>query len=214
MSTSPDPDSDQPEPQPITTPATEQPDAVQPDAVEQSAQVASSDVGPDLEEPGAATAEGIAATEPVADAIEATELPSPPIDSPRRCLDCGSELDGPYCSACGQRDIDRIVPLGDLVGDLLDELTGLQARLWRTLRQLVTRPGFLTAEYVGGRRIHYVAPVRLYLLIALGFFFLVTSFDPIDAETSAEMIASEVFATYVRESGLPREMFIRKFLEK
>lgn len=131
-----------------------------------------------------------------------------------RCLDCDHPLDGNYCANCGQRDIDRKVPLGELVEDLVDEFTGLQARLGRTLRALVTRPGFLTNEYVAGRRVRYLAPSRLYLILALGFFFLVTSFDPLDEETSAETIATPAFAAHVRESGLSREVFMKKFLAR
>jgi hypothetical protein len=114
--------------------------------------------------------------QPATDAVvaaEAADVAAPVDTEVRRCLDCGSPLDGPYCAGCGQRDVDRLVPLGELVGDLLDELAGLQTRLVRTLRMLVLRPGVLTGEYVEGRRVRYVPPPRLYLILALGFFLLV-----------------------------------------
>jgi hypothetical protein len=152
--------------------------------------------------------------EPAPLAEDPPEPETAAVDAVRRCLDCESPLEGRYCSHCGQRDIERKIPLGELLEDLADEFIGLQARLGRTLRALVARPGFLTNEYVEGRRVRYLAPSRLYLILALGFFFLVTSFDPLDEETSAETIASTEFAAKVRESGMTRELFIKKFLER
>ncbi|MCO4799896.1 MAG: DUF3667 domain-containing protein, partial [Colwelliaceae bacterium] len=40
----------------------------------------------------------------------------------------------------------------------------------RTLFPLIFKPGFLTNEYIAGRRVHYVPPLRLYLFISIIFF--------------------------------------------
>ena len=39
--------------------------------------------------------------------------------------------------------------------------------LWRTLKLLLLQPGELTAEYLRGRRKHYVMPLRLFLSMAV-----------------------------------------------
>ena len=49
------------------------------------------------------------------------------------------------------------------------------ARIWRTLRRLVASPGFLSREYVLGRRARYTPPFRLYLVVSL-LTFLTLSF--------------------------------------
>ena len=36
-------------------------------------------------------------------------------------------------------------------------------RLWKTLSALLFRPGFLTREYLAGRRRRYIRPARLFL---------------------------------------------------
>jgi hypothetical protein len=41
-----------------------------------------------------------------------------------------------------------------------------------SIRYLLTRPGFLSFEYINGRRLSYTSPVRMYLLISLVFFFI------------------------------------------
>ena len=42
-----------------------------------------------------------------------------------------------------------------------------EGALWRTLKLLLLQPGELTAEYLRGRRKHYVMPLHLVLSIAV-----------------------------------------------
>ncbi|MGI9284837.1 MAG: DUF3667 domain-containing protein, partial [Pseudomonadales bacterium] len=62
--------------------------------------------------------------------------------------------------------------LREVIGDLLD----IDSRLWRSLIPLIFRPGHLTAEYLRGRRVQYIPPFRLYLVLSL-IFFLLNSID-------------------------------------
>lgn len=48
----------------------------------------------------------------------------------------------------------------------------LEGKLWRTLALLVKRPGELTRQYLHGRRVPYLEPLRLYLTLSLIFFAL------------------------------------------
>lgn len=85
------------------------------------------------------------------------------------CTNCGAVLMQPpanFCSACGQET--RIRP--PLMREFLQQFGGAyvstEGALWRTLKLLLTKPGELTAQYLAGRRKHYVLPLRLYLTIA------------------------------------------------
>jgi len=56
------------------------------------------------------------------------------------------------------------------VHDVVHEFVHLDSKLFRTLRDVVTRPGFLTEEYFAGRKSRYIPPLRLFLtLFALQF---------------------------------------------
>lgn len=79
------------------------------------------------------------------------------------CLNCGARLSGPYCSRCGQADIDPDAGVGELVRDFFSAAFDWDSRLARTLRGLL-RPGLLTVEWVAGRRRRYLPPVRLFFL--------------------------------------------------
>lgn len=99
-------------------------------------------------------------------------LPSPPA-----CLNCEAPITGAYCAACGQRAEDRTVGLRLLVADALEDLTNLDGRLFRTFRELLSRPGFVASEYVRGRRARYFTPFRTYLAASLAFFLVTAARD-------------------------------------
>jgi nitrate reductase NapE component len=80
-----------------------------------------------------------------------------------QCENCGALLNGPYCSQCGQKAADRIVPIWHMINEALDSLFQLDLRVFRTLPTFLFLPGRLTKEYINGRRKRYIRPFRLYL---------------------------------------------------
>jgi hypothetical protein len=87
-----------------------------------------------------------------------------------RCLDCGAPVMGAYCQRCGQEHGPPVEPLGRTFANGLADLGGVDGRIFRTLKPLFTRPGFLTEEYLVGRHTRYVQPLRLYLVASAIFF--------------------------------------------
>lgn len=62
-------------------------------------------------------------------------------------------------------------PVGHYLKELLHEAIALDSKIIRTVPALLFRPGFLTNEYLAGRRSRYLTPSRLYLLVAIVVFF-------------------------------------------
>ena len=93
---------------------------------------------------------------------------SPPGEAPV-CLNCGEELLGDYCWRCGQEVVDLRRPLRQIASDFFDDVLDLDTRLLRSIRPLLLRPGWLTREYLAGRRAPYAPPLRLFLLATLLF---------------------------------------------
>ena len=90
----------------------------------------------------------------------------------RKCPNCGHTLAGEYCASCGQHAVDIDVPLGKFLAEFLRESFALDSTLFRTLHPLLLKPGFLTQEYLAGRRARYVPPIRLYLVLSVTLFIL------------------------------------------
>lgn len=91
-----------------------------------------------------------------------------------RCKNCQSSLDSAYCPTCGQRDVDLERPIWSLIGDVVKETFELDGRTALTVKTLFRYPGLLTSEFLAGRRRTYTSPLRLYLVISIAFFVLVT----------------------------------------
>jgi hypothetical protein len=87
-----------------------------------------------------------------------------------RCDNCGAAVSGHYCAACGQRLEAPVQSLWHFTREATEDLTHADSRLWRTLGALLFRPGYLTREFLAGRRARYLPPVRLYLVISVVFF--------------------------------------------
>src|SRR6266550_3045694 len=88
------------------------------------------------------------------------------------CLNCRAVLSGPFCADCGQRDIPPYPNVRELAVDVVSEFSGWDGRLATTLRALIQHPGMLTHEFLEGRRIRYISPLRLYLTASLVYFLI------------------------------------------
>src|SRR5688500_291421 len=86
------------------------------------------------------------------------------------CANCGAKLDGEYCAACGQRHEPHIHTVAHFASEAVESISHADSRLWRTLWYLFSRPGFLTREFFAGRRVAYLPPFRLYLVLSVLFF--------------------------------------------
>lgn len=103
-------------------------------------------------------------------------------DKPKQCENCKSDVSGAYCTKCGQATERTLQYFWTVILHLLDDIFSFDSRANRTMVPLLFRPGFLTNEYIAGRRVHYVPPLRLYLFISIIFFISLKFFT--NTETS------------------------------
>ena len=94
-----------------------------------------------------------------------------------KCLNCGAQVDGAYCAACGQRThLHRsLLHIGH---DILHGVFHFEGRMWHTLPELFFHPGRLTRRYIDGERAKFVSPMALYLFtvfLMFGVFSFTTS---------------------------------------
>jgi hypothetical protein len=92
--------------------------------------------------------------------------------TPTNCLNCGTELKGNYCYFCGQKNKTYQITLKQLFLDFLGDYLTFDSKFFRSIKPLLFKPGFLTNEYIAGRRVQYILPLRLYLFVSLIFFFI------------------------------------------
>jgi Protein of unknown function (DUF3667) len=95
------------------------------------------------------------------------------------CLNCGTNLAGRYCHSCGQENLEPKETVWGLVSHFLNDITHFDGKFFSTVKYLIIRPGFLSAEYIKGRRASYLHPIRMYVFTASFFFIIFFSvFNP------------------------------------
>ena len=92
-----------------------------------------------------------------------------------QCLNCGLAIDTNYCPNCGQHNTSHNHGLAQFLREFMEEFLHLDSKIVRTLVPLFRKPGFLTQEWVAGKRIRYITPLKLYVTLS-AFCFLAMSF--------------------------------------
>jgi hypothetical protein len=97
--------------------------------------------------------------------------------------------------------------------EFIGHYVALEGKLWKSLGLLLFRPGRLTLEYIKGRRVRYVQPLRLYLTFSLIFFAVlklggdthVNVGQPPATEKAAEKIAAKAAQKAAAKAEAKRE---------
>jgi hypothetical protein len=86
------------------------------------------------------------------------------------CENCGEELRGRYCSKCGQAAVNYHRSFRHVVIDVLDSFLNWDSKFIQSIGLLLWKPGWLTNQFLEGKRVRFVHPLRLYLLVSIVFF--------------------------------------------
>lgn len=90
----------------------------------------------------------------------------------KTCLNCGFVVEQKFCPNCGQENIDIRKSFHHLFIHFFEDLTHYENAFWRTIKNLLFKPASLTKEYLSGKRLSFLAPVRLYIFISFLTFFM------------------------------------------
>lgn len=95
------------------------------------------------------------------------------------CLNCHSTVQGRYCHVCGQENIEPKETAWNMLTHFFKDLMHFDGKFFSSLKLLVTRPGFLSREYMAGRRNSYLNPVKMYVFTSAFFFLVFFSFSKV-----------------------------------
>lgn len=90
------------------------------------------------------------------------------------CLNCKAELSGEYCSECGQSIHGPRRLFWTVMHEALENIFQLDSRAIRTLWQTAFLPGRVTRQYLDGKRMSFVNPVRFYIVTSIVFFVILS----------------------------------------
>lgn len=88
------------------------------------------------------------------------------------CLNCGQKLflQENYCPNCGQLNDNRRQNIWTLIGDGFANYFNVDSKVYRSIFPLLFRPGFLTLEFIAGKRKKYLPPARMYFTVSIIYF--------------------------------------------
>ncbi len=92
------------------------------------------------------------------------------------CLNCDHELkmSDKFCPNCGQANRENNLNFKYVGSEFLSANFNLDSKIYLTLKLLITSPATLTKAFLKGNRTKYITPVRLYLIISLVYFFVLS----------------------------------------
>ncbi|HEY4874285.1 MAG TPA: DUF3667 domain-containing protein [Puia sp.] len=88
------------------------------------------------------------------------------------CLNCNANLHGRYCHVCGQENLEPKESVWHLTTHFFNDITHFDGKFFSTVKLLITKPGFLSKEYMIGRRASYLNPIRMYVFTSAIFFLI------------------------------------------
>ncbi len=112
-----------------------------------------------------------------------------PIASSENCKNCEGLLapEHQYCATCGQQRGSPLQFQAFLAAFLKDYFT-FDSKIFRSLKPLLFKPGVLVTEFLAGRRVRYIAPLRIFLFSSIIFFLLLG----LGVGRSSEALGSEL----------------------
>jgi hypothetical protein len=90
----------------------------------------------------------------------------------KTCLNCGYVVENKFCPNCGQENSETRKTFVHLFFHFFEDLTHYENAFWKTIKNLLFKPASLSKEYLSGKRLSYLAPIRLYIFISFMTFFL------------------------------------------
>lgn len=107
------------------------------------------------------------------------------------CLNCGTVLEGKFCHNCGQENLQIKESFGHMMNHAISDYFHFDHQFFHTLKPLFFKPGMLTNEYMAGRRVQFLHPVKMYIFISLVYFLLVFKENKEAAKIEHQQITTE-----------------------
>src|SRR5210317_1201555 len=142
------------------------------------------------------------------DANKALTISSNRLAGSANCMNCGTDLQGPFCHFCGQPDKNFLRFFPVLLRELLEDFLDFDSRFMRTMKPLLFRPGKLTRDYLDGRRYRYTPPLRLYIFSSIACFFLaaIVTSDSCEIHTDGDDVVAGLKVSALEDPELQQAL--------
>ncbi|HEY6304834.1 MAG TPA: sulfur carrier protein ThiS [Candidatus Angelobacter sp.] len=137
------------------------------------------------------------------------------------CPTCGRAGSGKFCPNCGEKKSDSDdLSLRHFFSHAVEALFNADSKIFRSFRALFTKPGYLSAEYVRGRRKPYLHPFQLFFVCNVIYFVLqplttwsgLRTYLPLHENSPYYgTLARQMVARHLSATGMSRAEFLPRF---
>ncbi|MFK8012664.1 MAG: DUF3667 domain-containing protein [Marinicellaceae bacterium] len=136
-----------------------------------------------------------------------------------KCPSCQQQMGKAYCSYCGEKRLDaKSRSIKHIIGDYIENISSFDNKIWRSFKLLFLYPGVYDKNYHSGRRIKYLKPISLFLIINFLFAlfspitdFNVTLIDQLTLQPYSHWVNSIHLEYLLPESGLTQNIYALKY---
>lgn len=125
-----------------------------------------------------------------------------------RCPNCGETYRSgyDYCPHCSQKSGLGLHSVWHMIGQFFANTFNIESKITQTAMGLV-RPGFLTREYLATRRVNYLSPIRVFVVLLFTLFLLLslTGLDSFQFKSSVDNDGR----VEVKERNFDRDMLLQ-----
>lgn len=129
------------------------------------------------------------------------------------CTNCGAVLTGKFCSNCGQKKFSsHDLTINKFVLNFLEDFFKFDTNIFKSLSDLLLRPGYLSNEYIKGRIASHVKPLKFFVFTCIVVFFLAKLTVQNDVTFALEDL--DFMKHKIEEVTVKNEMTKDAFIEK
>jgi hypothetical protein len=133
------------------------------------------------------------------------------------CANCGTPLQGKFCHVCGQENLELKESFGHMMNHAISDYFHFDHQFFHTLKPLLFKPGKLTTEYMAGKRVQYLHPVKMYIFISLVYFVLLfqSGFEPAKITTTESVKSKKSLITANKKlDSITKDPYVPIFAKK
>lgn len=137
------------------------------------------------------------------------------------CKSCDNSFVGLYCNLCGEKVIEaKDRKFRTFLSNVVIATSIVDNKFIKSLWLMISRPGFLSREYVDGRRVMYMRPLQLFFILNL-IYFLFPVLQMFNSSLFTQKyilphkaIVREVVAAKIKKDNMPPVAFELLYNEK
>jgi Protein of unknown function (DUF3667) len=137
------------------------------------------------------------------------------------CQNCGNNLQDNFCPHCGERKFDKHeLTIKHFLGETLESFFHFDNKFFKSLKKLFFNPGQLTLNFIEGRRVGFMKPLQLFLILNISLFFVpgnpfaLSLYNYITYKPFTNYGTKDIVSKKIRESDISLSEYTHKFDEK